>query len=164
MKARLQFSLPVLLMAVTIACIALAVWFQPRSISTIARDMYRTDFHGRKNDQVNFESDTQSLRPLLAKLPAPVPSDLQEYLDHCIPNLPVFIDGAGIDVHTWENCRPKTRISSLASMCFHTDSSLSQAMELGTSLRFAFTIQEFITLLLVPGVVTLRYNQSEVKH
>ena len=100
MKARLQFSLPVLLMAVTIACIALAVWFQPRSISTIARDMYRTDFHGRKNDQVNFESDTQSLRPLLAKLPAPVPSDLQEYLDHCIPNLPVFIDGAGIDVHT----------------------------------------------------------------
>ena len=100
MKARLQFSLLVLLMVVTIACIALAVWFQPRSISTIARDIYRTDFHGRKNDLINFESDTQSLRPLLGKLPASVPNDLQEYLDNCIPNRGVFIYGAGIDVHS----------------------------------------------------------------
>ena len=150
-------------MAVTIACIALAVWFQPRSISTIARDMYRTDFHGRKNDQVNFESDTQSLRPLLAKL-LQYQATFKSIWIIAFQIFPFLSMALASTFTLWENCRPKTRISSLASMCFHTDSSLSQAMELGTSLRFAFTIQEFITLLLVPGVVTLRYNQSEVKH
>ena len=99
MKARLQFSLPVLLMVVTITCFALAVWFQPRSVTVIARDVYRTDFNGRRNDRINFEADTESLRPLLAKLPAPVPSDLREYLNHCIPDSCIFIYGAGIDVH-----------------------------------------------------------------
>ena len=140
MKVRLRFSLLILLMVVTIACIAFAVWFRPRSISTIGRDIYRTDFHGRKNDQVNFESDTQSLRPLLAKLPAPVPPDLQEYLNHCIPKGSVFVYGAGIDVYTLEGlltqdteCVPCINVFPRGFFCFASD---------GGGDQFAFCVHD----------------------
>ena len=149
MKVRLQFSLIVLLMVVTIACIALSIWFRPRSISTIGREIYQTDFHGRKNDQVNFESDTQSLRPLLAKLPAPVPSDLQEYLDHCIPNIGISIYGAGIDVHTLEelltqhtDIAPCINVFPHGFFCFASD---------GGGAQFAFCVHDSRIYHLAPS-------------
>ena len=54
----------------------------PRAIPSIVHAISKLKFG---NPPFQFEADAEPLAPLLAQLNAPLPADLKQYLDHCIP-------------------------------------------------------------------------------
>lgn len=69
----------------------------PKSIPSIVHAIYE---QRPGNPSLQFEANTEPLAPLLAQWKAPLPDDLKQYVDHCIP----VGDGdfGSIEFHTME--------------------------------------------------------------